>query len=80
MAESLGDRGDRNAGCEHLRGHEVSEVVQPEVWKARSPVCGNEVLGHPLRLPWRRSVGAQAEDEGVAGKLNSRCLRGCRFA
>lgn len=80
MAESLGDGGDRNAGREHLRGHEVAKVVEAEVRKARGPACGNEVLGHPVGLPRRGPVGAQAEDEGVVGKLDSRRRRGSRFA
>ena len=44
MAESMGNRGDRNAGREHLRGHEVAKVVEAEVRKARGPACGDEVF------------------------------------
>jgi hypothetical protein len=80
MAESLGDRGDRNAGRKHLRGHEVAKVVEAKVRKAGNPACGDEVLGHPVGLPRRRPVGAQAEHEGVVGKLDSRRPRGSRFA
>jgi hypothetical protein len=59
---------------------EVAKVVEAEVRKARGQACGDEVLGYPVGLPRRRPVVAQAEDEGVVGKLDSRRPRGSRFA
>lgn len=47
MVESLRDRRDRNTGCQHLRRHEVAEIVQAEGREARGPSASDEPLRHP---------------------------------
>ena len=45
VAEPLGHDGDGHAGGEHLGGHEVAQVMQPEMWKAGGTAGPDEPLG-----------------------------------
>ncbi len=69
MTEALRHRGDGDTGGEHLGSHEVAEVVQAEVRKARPKPGGDEPLGQPVRQPWLRAVRARAEHKRVGRQL-----------
>jgi len=51
VVEAAGHDHDRDAGVEHLGGHEMTEVVQSERAEPGVPPVAEERLGDPVRLP-----------------------------
>ena len=63
MAESLGDGDDGDAVGEHFGGHEMTQVVQPELADAGAAAVFDEHLGDAVRKPRQRAVRFGAEHE-----------------
>jgi hypothetical protein len=57
VTQALRHRGDGDTGCQHLRGHEVTKIVEPEVREASRQARRDEVLGYSVRLPRHRAIG-----------------------
>jgi hypothetical protein len=55
MVEAARDDGQRDAGVEHLGGHEVSEVVEPELPASGGAAVADEGFGDAVGLPCRHS-------------------------
>ncbi len=51
--ETPRDNDERDAGVEHLGGHDVAQVVQPERSQPSSPAAAQESVGDPVRPPRR---------------------------
>jgi len=68
VAEALGHRGDGDASREHLGGHEMAQVVKPEVRKARGTPGGDEPLGQPVGQSRPCAVVTRAEHERADGQ------------
>lgn len=68
VAQPLGHRVDGDPGGEHLGGHEVTQVVEPEVAEAGLPASGDELLGDPVRQLRLGTIGRCAEHEGVRAR------------
>lgn len=51
VIEATGNDHDRDAGVEHLGGHEVSEIVQSERAEPGGATVAEERLGHSVRVP-----------------------------
>ena len=67
MTEALGDGDDSDAVAEHLGGHEVPQVVQPESADAATTEMTDELLGHPVRHPRHRPVALRGEHKRCVG-------------
>src|SRR6266545_2681024 len=63
VVEAAGDDGEGDAGVEHLGGHEVAEVVQPELPQPGGASGPQERFGGAVRFPRRGSAGVVAEHE-----------------
>ena len=66
MAEPRRDDRDGHAEYEHAGGHEVAEIVQPEVREAGLATEGDEALRDPVRFPRSLRVGSMREHERVS--------------
>ena len=51
MVEAAGHDHERDAGVEHLGGHEMAEVVKSERAEPGGPAMAKEGFGDPVRLP-----------------------------
>ena len=65
MCQAIRDDGDWDAIVQHLRRHEVTEVVQPKVRETCIPSATDERLRHPVREPGSRAVVATREHETI---------------
>jgi hypothetical protein len=71
VAEALGHRGDGDSCREHLGGHEVAEIVQPEVRQARGTPGGDEPLRQSVGQPRLPAVRTRAEHERACRQLRA---------
>ena len=62
VVETPRDDDEGDAGVEHLGGHEVAQVVQPERSQPGGPAVAEEGFGDPVRLP-RRGAAVVTEHE-----------------
>ena len=68
VAESLRDGDDGDAVGEHLGGHEMPEVVQPELADTGTAAVIDEHLGNTVRKPRHRAVCFGTEHERLVGQ------------
>jgi transposase len=64
VVESAGDDHQRDAGVEHLGGHEVAQVVEPERSQPGVAAVPQEGFGDPVRFPCG-GAAIVAEHEGI---------------
>ena len=68
MAKALRDGDDGDAMGEHLGGHEVPQVVEPEAAHTGTAQVTDKRFGDPIRQPRRRTVVCGGEHEGGVGE------------
>ena len=65
VGQSVRDDRDRDAVVQHLRRHEVTEVVKPKVHEVEGAATANECFCHPVRLPRNAPVWTAREDKAI---------------